>query len=546
MGRYPVSTRYFHTFLWFLLGYVFVILMLSRQGAEKFEHLHLVIDTSVGVLSTLLAVFLLWEQYNLEDRVRRYLVIGFSFAAFTEVLHALVGVEWVGALAWIQQYSNTLRPATWPPSTYVLPVAIAWLLWLERRKSSLDPSRFAAGMVVVTAGLLILSLALPRYVDTGILGIQRPTQVPLLVLWAVVIVRCWRIRDKHPLYEGVAWMGTMLFLSDVCMLYSTSPHEKFTMMAHAGKVVSYLLLHVIQMRVAAEDSHVRRAMESELKVHHDRLEEAVAERTAEAVRAMSEAERANYAKSVFLANMSHELRTPLHAILSFSDLGKNRSVGSADPAIQKLHQHFDRISESGHRLMALFNDLLDLAKLDAGKMSVNFRPCNLKELIAKECKAFELLAKDKAIKLEFESVPAGIVVRCDRDRIGQVMDNLLSNAIKFSPAGSTVKVTAEPIEIPGRRAGDAALAGVAARVRDEGVGIPADEVEAVFDKFVQSSRTVTGAGGTGLGLSICREIIELHGGTIHAERNLERGASLVFTLPLGMPVFDDSTSGVNA
>lgn len=106
---------------------------------------------------------------------------------------------------------------------------------------------------------------------------------------------------------------------------------------------------------------------------------------------------------------------------------------------------------------------------------------------------------------------------------------------------------AEPIEIPGRRTGDANHAGVVVRVRDEGVGIPIDELEAVFDKFVQSSRTVTGAGGTGLGLSICREIIELHGGAIHAERNLERGTSLVFTLPLGMPVFVESiSSGVNA
>lgn len=547
MWRALASTRYFHTFLWFLLGYALVILALSRQGSAQFEHLHLVIDTSVGILSTLLAVFLLSEQYNLEDRVRRYLVIGFSFAAFTEVLHTLVGIEWVGALAWIQQYSSIFRPATWPPSTYALPIAIAWLLWLERRKSLFDPSRFAAGMAVVTAVLLVLSLALPRYVDTGILGIQRPTQVPLLVLWAVVIAMCWRIRGKHPLYEGMAWMGAMLLLSDVCMLYSTSPHEKFTMMAHSGKVVSYLLLHVIQMRIAADDSHVRRVMETELKSHHDQLEAVVAERTAEAVRARGEAERANYAKSVFLANMSHELRTPLHAILSFSDLGKSRSVDSADPAIQKLHQHFDRISDSGHRLMALFNDLLDLAKLDAGKMSLHARPNNLKEMITKACKAFELLAEDKAIKLDFESVPSGIVVRCDRDRIGQVMDNLLSNAIKFSPAGSTVTVTAEPIEIPGRRTGDANHAGVVVRVRDEGVGIPIDELEAVFDKFVQSSRTVTGAGGTGLGLSICREIIELHGGAIHAERNLERGTSLVFTLPLGMPVFVESiSSGVNA
>jgi diguanylate cyclase (GGDEF)-like protein/PAS domain S-box-containing protein len=258
--------KYFATFLSFLLIYALVILGLSQEGDAKFEHLHLLLDTGNGILSLMLALFLLAEQYNIKSNVRQYLVIGFSLAALTEILHALIGIEWSGSLVWIQNYSHKLRPATWPPSTYVLPLAIMWLLWLEHKRISLRPSLFAAGMIFVTIVLFTLGLALPKYMDTGILGIQRPTQIPLLFLWAAIIVICWRTHANNSFYEGIIWMGVLLFLSDVCMLYSTSPHEKFTMMAHSGKLLAYVLLHIIQMRLAAKDSRDLKLAEDNLRI----------------------------------------------------------------------------------------------------------------------------------------------------------------------------------------------------------------------------------------------------------------------------------------
>lgn len=260
------QTRYLGTFLKFLLAYALIVLLLAQEGDSKFERLHLAIDTSNGILSLLLAVFLFAEQYNVDNKVRQQLAIGFGLAACTEVLHALVGIEWYGSLEWIATYSNTLRPATWPPSTYVLPVSVAWMLWLSDRKISLPPGLFAACMLVVTLALFGLAWILPKYADTGMLGIHRPTQVPLLLLWMYVIAGCWRDRARHPLYEGLAWLGVMLFLSDLFMLYSTSPHEKFTMMAHSGKLLAYMLLHTIQMRIAAADSRERRLAEHELRI----------------------------------------------------------------------------------------------------------------------------------------------------------------------------------------------------------------------------------------------------------------------------------------
>lgn len=261
----PMKSRFLPSFLGFLGAYVIVILALSRQGSEIFEHLHLFIDTGNGILSLMLVMFLVAMQYNLDSHTRGRLIIGFGLAAFTEILHAMVGIEWSGVMSWVQASSNQIRPATWPPSTYVLPIALAWMLWLDQRKLMLSMSRFALGMTGVTCALIAVSWLLPKYVDTGILGIQRPTQVPLLLLWMAVIVQCWRLRARHPLFEGLAWLGVMLFLSDLCMLYSTSPHEKFTMMAHSGKLLAYLMLHEIQTRIAAADSIARSLAETEIQ-----------------------------------------------------------------------------------------------------------------------------------------------------------------------------------------------------------------------------------------------------------------------------------------
>lgn len=251
--------------------------MLSRQGESKFADMHLLLDTSNGILSLMLALFLLAEQVNISRHVRHYLVIGFGLAAFTELLHALVGIEWRGSMAWVQSYSATLRPSTWPPSTYVLPLALAWGLWLGRVDSKLATMRFLFGMLLLTMMMFPLFLYLPKYMDTGILGIQRPTQVPVLLLWLWVIAGAWRIRTSHPLFEGIVWMGVLLFLSDLFMLFSTSPHEKFTMIAHFGKLMAYMLLHLVQMQVAAEDSHARIVAENELRVEKENLSDALRE-----------------------------------------------------------------------------------------------------------------------------------------------------------------------------------------------------------------------------------------------------------------------------
>ncbi|HEY4371402.1 MAG TPA: PAS domain S-box protein [Burkholderiales bacterium] len=284
------------------------------------------------------------------------------------------------------------------------------------------------------------------------------------------------------------------------------------------------------------DIHAAKLAEEELRAHRDNLAGLVEERTAsaetarlEAVTAREAAEAANRSKSEFLANMSHELRTPMHAILSFASFGVDKAQ-QAERA--KLSHYFGNIQKSGNRLLVLLNDLLDLSKLEAGKMEMRPKAIDPADLLREAMVEAEALARRHEITFEVHAPAAPLTAQIDSPRLLQVLGNLLSNAIKFSPGGARVLLMLAPARVAG--AGGAAADGLEIRVQDEGVGIPETELEAVFDKFVQSSKTKTGAGGTGLGLAICREIIQAHGGTIVARNNPPPlcGASFILRLPL--------------
>jgi len=257
----------------------------------------------------------------------------------------------------------------------------------------------------------------------------------------------------------------------------------------------------------------------------------------EAEKAQHEAEQANQAKSEFLANMSHELRTPMHAILSFSDFGISK-LESTDR--KKLGHYFERIHTSGHRLLHLLNELLDLSKLEAGKMELSLQECDPLEIIQLCADELHALANDRNLRIEIQATTKDQMVSADAERLLQVIRNLLSNAIKFSSEGGTIEVSLSSMTLASDAEEQKTTPGIRIQVADRGVGIPEDELENIFDKFIQSTKTATGAGGTGLGLAICKEIMELHNGHIYAENREGGGALFSMELPATIASTADS------
>ncbi len=230
------------------------------------------------------------------------------------------------------------------------------------------------------------------------------------------------------------------------------------------------------------------------------------------------AEAATRAKSAFLANMSHELRTPLHIIQSCASLGLKKMDPSS---LSNLEEYLQKIIQGSTTLLTLVNDLLDLAKLEAGKMEFEFQNTDLGRLVSTVADEFSALMTVRQLSVRFSRSEHDVMVYLEPERIKQVVRNLISNAVKFSPANATIDLSLE--EKPQT---------LVVRVRDYGPGIPEAELETIFDKFVQSSYTQTGAGGTGLGLSICREIIGAHEGELWVENAPDGGAIFAFSLPL--------------
>ncbi len=241
--------------------------------------------------------------------------------------------------------------------------------------------------------------------------------------------------------------------------------------------------------------------------------------------AKQQAEMANIAKSEFLSNISHELRTPMHHILNYSQLGI-RKINNITK--DKIKHYFSQIRKTGDRLMMLLNDLLDLSKLESGKMDYNMDVFSLRILVEEVSLELQPLSDEKSITIVIDTGKIPTDVYCDDFRIRQVLQNLLSNAVKFTPEGKSIWISFEQEEVLLEHSSGNALK---VMIKDQGIGIPENELDAVFDKFIQSTRTRTGAGGTGLGLAICAEIIEAHGGRIWVTNNDEGGATFSFLIP---------------
>jgi two-component system cell cycle sensor histidine kinase PleC len=272
-----------------------------------------------------------------------------------------------------------------------------------------------------------------------------------------------------------------------------------------------------ERRLIATISDLRKSQQA-LEIQAEQLAD-MAEKYAEE---KNRAEEANQTKSKFLANMSHELRTPLNAVIGFSEIMESGMFGAL--GAEKYHEYCRDIRESGQYLLDVINDILDMSKIEAGRLKLDIESVELDAILSDALRVVTTPAEEKSLRLA-ANIASGLQFQADRRAIKQIALNLLSNAVKFTPATGT-------IEVRGRRAGSSIYIGI----KDTGIGIPRDALQKLGRPFEQVESQLTKTHhGSGLGLAIAKSLVELHGGDMRITSTPGTGTIVAVRLPISGP-----------
>jgi len=306
-----------------------------------------------------------------------------------------------------------------------------------------------------------------------------------MALWAMTLTRC--------AVRSVFLCGLVSLTVPLTLRYATAAGDA------AYVYFALVPLWMIYMIASAQAARTRVDGMLASRFANEDLSRQLAAARDEAVRKAEEAETTSKSKTAFLANMSHELRTPLNAIIGFSEIIASQALGPNNP---RYPEYAGDILSSGTHLLGLINEILDVAKIEAGRMEIDPRPLDVAATFAAVERIMAVKAAQKALNISYRVDPGAGEIVADERAVRQILLNLVSNAVKFTPAGGAVTITAAPAE-----------GGVAVSVADNGPGIAADKLALLFKPFCQiNNRFDQQNGGTGLGLALVQGLIGLHGG----------------------------------
>jgi signal transduction histidine kinase len=354
------------------------------------------------------------------------------------------------------------------------------------------------------------------------------------MLASKVAVALLQMPEEHPATRAGDYAGWTVPLNyqpvhDLLKELHVGPYEQYGQITLAdvwrkywGWFVGSVLLVLMALTVALYVHRLNRRLgqaTAELSTARDQLEERVKQRTQELEEAKEEAEQASRAKSAFLSSMSHELRTPLNAVLGFSQLMETDQV---TPLTGTHLRNVQEISKAGKHLLELINDVLDLARIESGRLDLHPQPLSVVEQIDECFATLGPLADAHGVNLESEVDPASEdLVYADPTRFKQVLLNLLTNAIKYNRPGGRVVIRSEKPDAQWVRI----------TVADTGIGIAENQMDALFEPFSRLA-TKEHVEGTGIGLTVTRQLVEAMGGSLGMRSTLGEGSEFWFLLPM--------------
>ena len=489
---------------------------------------YLLFHSLVEMFSIIVAIGIFIVAWNsrrfLDNNYLLFIGIAYLFIGSLDLVHTLAYT----GMGVFQGYGTNLPTQLWIAARYVesLSLLIAFLFVGRRLKGNFVLLGYAVVISLLLASIFYWNIFPQSFVEgAGLTPFKKVSEyiISLILLGSMVLL----LKNRRELDKGVfkllvasiaVTIGSELFFTFYVSAYGLS-----NLIGHFFKIISFYLIYkaIIETGLTKPYSLLFRNLKQS--------EEALAQRgqalvniNAELTAATEEAKLANQAKSEFLANMSHELRTPLNAIIGFSQVLQERYFGDLN---EKQSEYVGDVLESGKHLLSLINDILDLSKIEAGKMEPVLSTVRIKELLENSL----IMVREKALKhgisLDIDTTDLdGTEIMADERKLKQVMFNLLSNATKFTPDGGAITVE-------GRKDGEEFIISVS----DTGIGIAAGEREKIFGEFYQAGGSMKDKPpGTGLGLSITRRIVDMHDGKIWVESEGEgKGSQFSFTLPIG-------------
>ncbi len=355
----------------------------------------------------------------------------------------------------------------------------------------------------------------------------------ILLMWVVLVTLCWDLHQHTFNWtKGIVLCAVVAIIAAAISRFTIRLLARPLALLEAG-ITSVRRGHLVPIQVSRTGDEIEylgdsfnrmiealAASQEEIRQHQELLEDRIHQRTEDLERAMHTALNASQAKSEFLANMSHELRTPMNGLLGMLDLALDGGVGG------EQKDQLETAQRCAYSLLGLLNDILDLSKIEAGKMLLEKIPFDARFVVEDCVKSQAAKAAQKKIDLRFETgaLPQADLLG-DPLRVRQIVANLLSNAIKFTDQGRVVvKLDCS--------AGAAERVILSVSVSDTGPGIPPEKLSTIFEKFTQADGSITRKyGGTGLGLAITKRLVEIHGGEVRVESQVGVGSTFRITLP---------------